>query len=804
MKTGLHLSAKLAAAFVLSITSAISQAAEAVWQSKVLDEHTVILSAGDATLSQFEPSLMLAASKLDTQTLSAIVDPASSPWYKISPEQNGRCLSLSDAGHSKQTLSHLCIESLKSGRWKLSLSEGGIQQIYGLGQQHNTQGNADGDWLGRKRIPGNRMGNAMVYQGEGAVGNTQIPIMYLLGEGKQNLALFFDHVQPLVFDFTKAPYSIQGKGKRARILLIAGENLADLRSRYLALTGKPPVPPKAMFGLWLSEYGFDNWQELDSKLASLHKAQFPLSGVVLDLQWFGGIKQNSKHTQMGSLTWDEKNFPNHQQKIAELKQRGIGVMTIEEPYIGGELNEYYSLAHAGALARSCAPPCMEPAYIKDNPWWGKGGMLDFSSEKGAAFWHDYRREALIDDGVIAHWTDLGEPELYHRKAWYAGVNIDGELKHDHQSVHNLYNLLWSRSIYQGYQRNQRQQRPFIMSRSGTAGSQAYGVAMWSGDIGVNLANLRSHFNAQMHMSLSGIDYFGSDIGGFHGTPWGEQYTQWFAAALFTDLPVRPHTQNLCNCKETAPDRIGDTASNLFNVKQRYALNPYYYTLAHKAWREGKAVVAPLVYGYQQDVKARTNGSMKLIGDALLVALEAKDKAKQSSVYLPKGQWFDYRTKLMLNSSGEQLQQPLFIDEIYRLPLFVKAGHIVPRQVEDEATLDLLVVLDDSGQAKGQLIEDDGVTIAYQQQAIQETQFSAELTDSLRVRIHPAKGQYQDAPSVKSYQLELANLVKNKTIKAAYFNDQAIELGKQTASGFLLPAQQVDVRQGGEWLLEFNE
>ncbi len=197
MKTGLHLSAKLAVAFVLSITSAISLAEEAVWQSKVLDEHTVILSAGDATLSQFEPSLMLAASKIDTQTLSAIVDPASSPWYKISPEQNGRCLSLSDAAHSKQTLSHLCIESLKSGRWKLSLSEGGIQQIYGLGQQHNTQGNADGDWIGRKRIPGNRMGNAMVYQGEGAVGNTQIPIMYLLGEGKQNLALFFDHVQPL-------------------------------------------------------------------------------------------------------------------------------------------------------------------------------------------------------------------------------------------------------------------------------------------------------------------------------------------------------------------------------------------------------------------------------------------------------------------------------------------------------------------------------------------------------------------------------------------------------------------------------
>ncbi|MDO6763377.1 TIM-barrel domain-containing protein [Agarivorans sp. 1_MG-2023] len=804
MKMGLHLSAKLAAALVLAISGVAAQAAEAIWQSKVLDDHTVILSAGDAALSQFEPSLMLAASHIDTQTLSPIVDAVSSPWYSLSLNANGRCLSLTDAAHAKQALSELCIESTTNQRWKLSLSKGGIQQVYGLGQQHNTQGEADGDWLGRKRLPGSRMGNAMVYQGEGAVGNTQIPIMYLLGEGKQNIALFFDHIQPLVFDFTKQPYQIQGKGQRARIIVIAGDNLADLRARYLTLTGKPPVPPKAMFGLWLSEYGFDNWQELDDKLATLQQAKFPLSGVVMDLQWFGGIRENSNHTQMGSLTWDEKNFPAPKQKIADLKQRGIRVMAIEEPYIGGALNEFQSLAHAGALARSCPPPCMTPAKIKENPWWGKGGMLDFSSEKGAAFWHDYRREALIDDGIIAHWTDLGEPELYHRKAWYAGVKIDGELKHDHQSVHNLYNLLWSRSIYQGYLRNQRNQRPFIMSRSGTAGSQAYGVAMWSGDIGVNLANLRSHFNAQMHMSLSGIDYFGSDIGGFHGTPWDEQYTQWLAAALFTDLPVRPHTQNLCNCKETAPDRIGDTASNLFNVQQRYALNPYYYTLAHRAWRNGTAVVAPLVYGYQEDVTARTNGSMKLVGDAMLVALEAKDNAKHTQAYLPQGLWYDYRSQQMLNSGGEYYKQPLYIDGVYRLPLFVKAGALIPRANEDE-TIDLLVVLDERGHARGELIEDDGESIAYQQQQWQFTEFSAQTHQQhIGIQLSAAKGSYAKAPTHKAYQVELANIPPQTVVKNVSFEGEQVTQWQQHGHRLILGMQSIDVEQGGEWLVEFAE
>ena len=85
-------------------------------------------------------------------------------------------------------------------------------------------------------------------------------------------------------------------------------------------------------------------------------------------------------------------------------------------------------------------------------------------------------------------------------------------------------------------------------------------------------------NAQMHVGLSGIDYFGSDIGGFHrgdisGEELDELYTVWFANSTLLDVPVRPHTENLCNCKETAPDRVGDLESNRANIRLRYALNP---------------------------------------------------------------------------------------------------------------------------------------------------------------------------------------------------------------------------------------
>ena len=85
--------------------------------------------------------------------------------------------------------------------------------------------------------------------------------------------------------------------------------------------------------------------------------------------------------------------------------------------------------------------------------------------------------------------------------------------------------------------------------------------MWSGDIGSDLKNLAASHNAQMHMSLSGIDYYGSDIGGFIREALtgdlNEMYTQWFASGMLFDVPARPHTNNLCHCRHTSPDRIGD-------------------------------------------------------------------------------------------------------------------------------------------------------------------------------------------------------------------------------------------------------
>lgn len=297
--------------------------------------------------------------------------------------------------------------------------------------------------------------------------------------------------------------------------------------------------------------------------------------------------------------------------------------------------------------------------------------------------------------------------------------------------------------------------------------------MWSGDIGSNLSSLASHLNVQMQMSFSGMDYFGSDIGGFHrgglDGDLDEMYTRWFAISSLIDLPVRAHTENLCNCKETAPDRIGDLPSNLANIRLRYALSPYLYSLSQRAYLAGEPVFPPLVYYYQADPQVRELGDHKLLGRDLLAAFSTTYGEQARPVYLPEGTWYDFHTFERFTSKGETFGPfSLFPDGRYRLPLFARAGALIPLMYVDGETMELgglrqdgsrrdeLIVRVFSGEAgEFTLYEDDGVSLAYQAGEVRTTLLSQQpLADGLQVTIGAARGGYSGAPFERANQLEL--------------------------------------------------
>ncbi|WP_049572155.1 TIM-barrel domain-containing protein [Nonomuraea sp. SBT364] len=679
------------------------------------------------------------------------------------------CVTVSDP---VRTLYEACPRNL-SQAWKgLSITKGAIQHAYGLGEQFFMGGSADGDWVGRSRTPGGPFGNAMAYDTDnGPVGNAQIPVLFAVGAANLNYGLLFDQVYKQEWNLTGDPWTVDTWGDQLRWYTMTGPDLPDLRADYLKLTGRPPVPPKKAFGMWVSEFGYDNWAEIDNRLAGLRAAKFPVDGFVLDLPWFGGVTAGSDDTRMGTLSWDPSAFPDPAGRIAAYRDdEGVGLMTIEESYVGGNLPEHADLAARGHLVRAGCSGC-PPVHLTVNDWWGRGGMIDWTKDEAADHWHQLKRQPLADQGVMGHWLDLGEPEMYDQNDWTSGV-LPG--KHAHADYHNVYNLKWAESIARGYAPTDR--RPFMLARSGAAGMQRHGVAMWSADIGSKLTALAQQQNAQLHMSMSGIDYYGSDIGGFRremlDSDLDELYTQWFASGAWFEVPIRPHTENLCNCAQTSPHQIGHVASNLANLRQRYELAPYYYSLAHRAHLAGEPVVPPLAFYFQNDPNVREIGHEKLIGRDLLVGVVAGEGERQRDIYLPAGTWFDYHTGEKLTSAGQWFEdRPLWTGGAFRLPAFARAGAILPKAHVDDKTMNVLGKRTD-GTARDELIarvypgtaatqftlyEDDGATTAYRGGVVRTTSIGQQLTGTTAtVTVGPSAGSYDGAPGSRAAVVELVS------------------------------------------------
>jgi alpha-glucosidase (family GH31 glycosyl hydrolase) len=710
-----------------------------------------------------------------------------------------------DKLHGNAVLTQLAPLDLDQPLKRLQIAPGAMQNVYGLGQRllepKPGHGRADGDWLVHGAREGGPFGNEFSGFGGGMVGNVQIPIMYAVGANDLGYALFLDNVYRQTWDFARSPWTVSAFGDQLRFYVMAGPSLLDLRRDYLELTGTPPVPPRKAFGLWVSEFGYDDFDQIRGLRDGLRQKGFPVDGFVLDLNWFGGVvPSDAEQSRMGRLNWDESQndgnayfFPKPGQAIRAFAEDHVALAVIEESYVSEKVDTFNDMPKERMVYQRANGQCdignqSNPSLVTG--FWGKGRMIDWSDPGAATFIHDQRRLVnVVRKGVNVHWTDLGEPETKDDAGCYDGIEtVNGDLKNEHPDLHNLYNLLWNRSIWDGYftHRNraddlgQRGQRPFILTRSGAAGTQRFGAAMWSGDIGSNLESLATHLNAQLHMSFSGIDYYGADVGGFrresmpHNDTTGkyrgyeeELYTEWFANACWFDVPVRPHTDNefvkVTPPYDTSPHRVGKLSSNLANLRQRYELIPYYYSLAYRAHIDGEPLVAPLVVHYPNDPRVRTVGHQKLIGRDLLIGVVARHGEYERDMYLPAGSWVNYHTNEWFHGTrGRDVASvPVYRDGLFRLPAFARAGALLPQMHVDDRTKDafghrkagstprteLIVRAFASPVASAfTLFEDDGRTLNYDAKGrpsyhhrttqLRQQQVSAGL---VRVEIAPAVG-----------------------------------------------------------------
>lgn len=140
------------------------------------------------------------------------------------------------------------------------------------------------------------------------------------------------------------------------------------------------------------------------------------------------------------------------------------------------------------------------------------------------------------------------------------------------------------------------------------------------------------------------------------------------------------------------------------------------------------MIVPLPCYYQNDPNVRQMGNEKLTGRDLLVGAVARHGEYARDMYLPAGRWINYHTNEWIESVGQTVKDvPVYRSGLFRLPVFAKAGAILPQMYVDADTKDaygrrknnsktsdelILRVYADSAPAGFTLYEDDGETLDY--------------------------------------------------------------------------------------------
>jgi alpha-glucosidase (family GH31 glycosyl hydrolase) len=442
--------------------------------------------------------------------------------------------------------------------------------------------------------------------------------------------------------------------------LIAGNEWEDLISAYTNLTGHQPLPPRWAFGNFASRFGYHSEAETRNVVNQFKKDSIPLDAVILDLYWFGKEIQGT----LGNLAFYTDSFPSPKKMIDDFHAQQIETILITEPFILTSSNRWKEAVDKDILGKDALG---NPFTY--NFYFGNTGLIDIYNPKGATwFWNIYKD--LHKMGINGFWGDLGEPEVHPKELMH--------FNHFANEVHNVYGHDWARLLADGFKREFPSERPFILMRSGAAGSQRYGLIPWSGDVNRTWGGLQSQMEISLQMGLQGIGYMHSDLGGFAGAnddP--ELYVRWLQYGVFQPI-FRPHGQEQVASEAIFKD---DKTKALAKeaIQLRYSLLPYNYSLAFKNTKTGIPLMRPVFYEAPNDSKALEISSTYMWGDAFLVTPITIPNCKSTSVYFPRNSvWFDFYSdkKYDINENSENSTRTIAVSDDH-IPVFIKAGSFIP-------------------------------------------------------------------------------------------------------------------------------
>ncbi|MEO0564461.1 MAG: TIM-barrel domain-containing protein, partial [Chloroflexota bacterium] len=473
--------------------------------------------------------------------------------------------------------------------------------------------------------------------------------------------------------------------------------------RYTDIVGRTPIPPLWYLGYHQSRFSYTSQRELKQIADDLRTHRIPCDALYLDIHYMDSYKV---------FTWELDQFSSPRAMLDDLHNQGFKVIAILDPAIKQEPG--YEVYESGVE---------DDVFLTDANgerltvvvWAGESHLPDFT-RRGVRAWWSGQAQKLLESGVDGIWNDMNEPAVFtvdgaatvpdpilHR--------LDGDETVPHTGAHNFYGHFMAEASFRALQAHDSNKRCVNITRAGFAGTQRY-ASCWTGDVTSNWEHLQQMIPTVLNMGLSGIPLTGADIGGFRGDTTAELLTRWTQAGALMPF-FRNHSAIDTIAQE--PWVFGQPYLDYVReaIELRYRLMPYIYTQAAIASEYGYPLVRPVFTTDTRRVESRLIDNCYMLGDAVLVTPVLQEGARQRTLHLPRGLWFDYWTQTqVIGGRSVTVDAPLG-----HLPLFVKAGAVLPTwdvsQNFSNGSPNQLKLQVFPGKFETVLYEDAGEGIAYQ-------------------------------------------------------------------------------------------
>lgn len=464
------------------------------------------------------------------------------------------------------------------------------------------------------------------------------------------------------------------------IALLSG-TMKDMISQYIRYTGTPVMLPSWAFGPWMSSNNWDRESIVREQVALTNHYQVPATVIVLE-QWsdettyymFNDAQypllapgESHSYSQMTFPEWGR--WPDPQGLIAHCHDNGLKFILWQIPI------EKYLNQQKHPLKDQDEQYMIEKGYVVQNAdgtpyripenWYTDSLLMDFTNEEAKQWWFA-KRQYLIDIGVDGFKTDGGEM-VYGADVRFA----DGS---NGRQMRNKYPKEYIKAYYDFA----RQNNGITFSRSGYTGAQTY-PAHWAGDERSTFDAFERQLIAGINAGMSGVIFWGWDLGGFNGDiPTAELFMRSAAMAAFCPI-MQYHAESKGEFnQDRTPWNIAERTQTpeviavyRFFANTRMNLLPYLSDQAQKSVTECVPLMRALQLEYPDEDFYHCYDQF-MLGDALLVAPVIKEGVQSRKVTLPAGIWTDFWTHDVYE--GNRTIEVLA--DVHQIPVFIKENTAV--------------------------------------------------------------------------------------------------------------------------------